>query len=165
MLERLRKSLASAIRPKIVRKPRTERAKPVRAVQGQLQTRMYQAARASRLTSGWATSTTSADSELVSSLTSLRNRSRALVRDAAYAKRAKVVVQNNVIGSGIGMQAQVMSTRDTLREDVNDAIEEAWREWAGAGTCHTGGTMHFCDLERALMGQVFEAGEVFVRKH
>jgi hypothetical protein len=29
---------------------------------------MYQASRASRLTSGWATSTTSADSELVSSL-------------------------------------------------------------------------------------------------
>ncbi|HKQ24097.1 MAG TPA: phage portal protein [Burkholderiales bacterium] len=126
---------------------------------------MYQAARASRLTSGWATSTTSADTELVSSLTQLRNRSRALVRDAAYAKRAKVVVQNNVIGSGIGMQAQVVSTRDTLRGDVNDAIEEAWREWACAENCHTGGTLHFCDLERALMGQVFEAGEVFVRKH
>jgi lambda family phage portal protein len=126
---------------------------------------MYQAARASRLTAGWATSTTSADSELVSSLTQLRNRSRALVRDAAYAKRAKVIVQNNVIGAGIGMQAQVMSTRDELRENVNDAIEEAWRDWACAEYCHTGGTLHFADLERALMGQVFEAGEVFVRKH
>jgi lambda family phage portal protein len=126
---------------------------------------MYQAARASRLTSGWATSTTSADSELLSSLTALRNRSRALVRDSAYAKRAKVLVQNNVIGAGIGMQAQVMSSRDALRTDVNDAIEEAWRDWACAEYCHTGGTLHFCDLERALMAQVFEAGEVFVRKH
>ena len=162
MLDNLRKSIARVIRPKVERKPR---AKPARRVEGQVQTRMYQAARASRLTSGWATSTTSADSELVSSLTNLRNRSRALVRDAAYAKRAKVIVQNNVIGSGIGMQAQVMSSRDTLREDMNDAIEEAWREWACAEYCHTGGTLHFCDFERALMGQVFEAGEVLVRKH
>jgi lambda family phage portal protein len=87
------------------------------------------------------------------------------VRDAAYAKRAKVIVVNNVIGAGIGMQAQVMSSRDTLRENVNEAIEEAWRDWCRAETCHTGGVLHFCDLERALMGQVFEAGEVFVRKH
>ena len=130
-----------------------------------MQMRIYQAARSSRLTSGWATSTTSADSELSASLTALRNRSRALVRDAAYAKRAKVVVQNNVIGAGIGMQGQVMSSRDTLREDVNTAIEEAWRDWSCSEYCHTGGTLHFCDLERALMGQVFDAGEVFVRKH
>jgi lambda family phage portal protein len=127
--------------------------------------RMYQASRASRLTSGWATSTTSADSELVSSLQTLRNRSRALMRDAPHAKRAKVIVQNNVVGSGIGLQAQVMTTRGDLREAVNDALEEAFCEWSCAERCHTGGTLHFADLERALMGQVFEAGEVFVRKH
>lgn len=153
MFDNLRKSLARAISPSRARGPTP------------LQMRMYQASRASRLTAGWATSTTSADSELSSSLRALRNRSRALVRDSAYAKRAKVIVQNNVIGSGIGMQAQVISSRDSLREDVNDAIEEAWRDWAIAQTCHTGGTLHFCDLERALMAQVFEAGEVFVRKH
>lgn len=117
------------------------------------------------MTSGWATNTTSADAELGSSLTSLRNRSRALVRDAAYAKRARVVVQNNVIGAGIAMQAQVSTARGTFRETVNDAIEAAWCEWSLAKNCHTGGTLHFNDLERALMGQVFEAGEVFVRKH
>lgn len=127
--------------------------------------RMYHTALNSRLTSGWAQSTTSADSELHTSLTSLRNRSRALVRDAAYAKRAKVVVTNNVIGSGIGLQAQVMSSRDTMREDINDAIESAFREWCAADSCHTGGALHFSDFERALMGQIFEAGEVFVRKH
>jgi lambda family phage portal protein len=169
MFENFRKSIARVIRPKVVRAPRKEKAaarhSPLVTHHSGMQTRMYQAARASRLTAGWATSTTSADSELISSLTQLRNRSRALVRDAAYAKRASVIVQNNVIGSGIGMQAQVMSSRDTLREDVNDAIEEAWRDWACAEYCHTGGTLHFCDFERAVMSQVFEAGEAFVRKH
>lgn len=127
--------------------------------------RQYAAAKSSRLTSGWGGSDTSADSELSSSLSSLRQRSRALVRDAAYAKRAKVIVVNNVIGPGIGMQAQVVTSRDTLNDRVNDAIESAWDEWTRADSCHTGGTLHFADLERAAMGQVFEAGEVIIRKH
>ena len=127
--------------------------------------RMYAGAKGSRLTDGWGQSTTSADSELSSSLTVLRSRSRALVRDAAYAKRAKVVVVNNVVGSGIGVQAQVMTSRKVLNDRVNDDIEEVWKEWSQGKRCHTGGTLHFNDFERIVMGQVFEAGEVFIRKH
>jgi lambda family phage portal protein len=126
---------------------------------------MYAAARVSRLTSGWSASGTSADAELSSSLATLRGRSRQLVRDAAYAKRAKRIVVNNVIGSGVGMQAQVMSTRGELREDANAAIETAWDKWSRASSCHTGGQLCFPDLERAAMGQVFEAGEAFLRMH
>lgn len=175
MFENLRKSLAKVITPprsrmspldRAARKAlRESAANPAGRAGARYDTRMYQAAKASRLTSGWATSTTSADSELSSSLTTLRNRSRALVRDSGYAKRAKVIVQNNVVGSGVGMQAQVMSTRDTLREDVNDSIETAWEDWCCAENCHTGGTLHFADFERIVLGQIFEAGEVFVRKH
>jgi lambda family phage portal protein len=63
------------------------------------------------------------------------------------------------------MQAQVMASRGTLREDVNAAIESAWTRWARADSAHTGGQLCFADLERAAMGQVFEAGEVFIRIH
>lgn len=156
MLEKLRASIARLISPPLEVAPRAARP---------LTGRMYASAKASRLTAGWQTNNSSADSELVSSLTSLRSRSRALVRDASYAKRAKVVVQNNVIGSGIGMQAQVMTSRDALNDRINDAIEEAFKRWSLADSCHTGGAMHFADLERAAMGQVFAAGEVFFRKH
>jgi lambda family phage portal protein len=107
----------------------------------------------------------SADSELDSSLQKLRARSRQMVRDSAYAKRARLVVVNNVIGSGVGMQAQVGTTRDGLNSRVNDDIETAWAAWADAANCHTGGALHFHDFERAAMGEVFTAGEVFVRKH
>lgn len=127
--------------------------------------RMYASARADRLTSGWAPMNSSADAELVSSLTTLRARSRALVRDSSYAKRARVLVVNNVIGQGIGLQAQVKTSRDDLNDRVNDQIEEAWAEWSEADNCHTGGRLHFCNFERQLMAQVFEAGEVFIRKH
>lgn len=127
--------------------------------------RMYQNAKASRLTDGWSASNGSADGELVSSLTVLRSRSRSLVRDSSYAKRAKVIVVNNVVGTGIGLQAQVRSVRGELNRRVNDQVEEAWTEWCRADSCHTGGRLHFADLERAVMAQVFEAGEAFLRIH
>jgi lambda family phage portal protein len=126
---------------------------------------MYDGARRTRLTSDWPTMNGSADSELATSLVDLRARSRALIRNASYAKRAKVIVVNNVVGAGIGLQAQVKTTRDEMAERVNDGIEKAWCDWTAAARCHTGGTLHFSDLERAAMGQVFEAGEVFIRKH
>lgn len=135
------------------------------AFQGKTATRMYAAARASRLAGDWQAGNTSADSELSSSLTQLRARSRALCRDVSYAKRAKQLVVNNVIGTGIGMQAQVYNTRDVLNSRVNDEIEAVWQEWCSADHCHTGGRLEFSLFERALMAQVFEAGEVFIRKH
>ncbi len=130
-----------------------------------VQQRMYQAARPSRFNVGLGQSTSSADAELANSLTRLRASSRQLVRDASYAKRAKTLVVNNVIGPGIGLQAQVKTTRGELHVRANDDIERAWCEWSCADSCHTGGAMHFSDLERAAMGQVFEAGEVFIRMH
>lgn len=128
--------------------------------------RMYASARPSRGTIGFGSyGNSSADSELASSLTALRSRSRQMVRDNPYAKRAKLLVVNNVIGPGVGMQAQVMNSRNGLYERANTEIEERWCEWANADSCHTGGSLHFHDIERVAMGHVFEAGEAFIRVH
>jgi lambda family phage portal protein len=127
--------------------------------------RMYGAARNTRNTTGFGSTTTSADTELASSLTALRNRSRQMVRDSAYARRARDLVVNNVIGSGMGVQAQVMNTRGDLRTPINDSIERAWKAWCAADSCHTGGVMHFGDIERAALAQVFETGECFLRAY
>lgn len=128
--------------------------------------RMYAAAKKNRLTSDWRGDDTSADAELVSSLRQLRGRSRQLCRDSSYAKRAKRLVVNNVIGSsGIGMQCQIKTNDGKLIKRINDDIEELWGEWCQADQCHIGGRLHFASFERALMAQVFEAGEVFVRLH
>ncbi len=125
--------------------------------------RLYSGAKGGRLM--FTASAGSSDSELYSSLPILRNRSRALCRDNVYAKRACMVVVNNVIGMGVGVQAQVMNQRGRLLNDINDAIEKTWKEWSRADTCHTGGALHFSDFERAAMSEVFQAGEVFIRKH
>jgi capsid protein len=135
------------------------------ALAGKKQQRMYAAARTSRLTMAFGTSNSSANAELHSSLRALRDRSRQLVRDSAYAKRARGIVVDNVIGTGIGMQAGVRATRGELRKPVNDAISTAFWDWCRADRCHTGGQLHFCDMERQAMGQVFEAGEIILRLH
>jgi lambda family phage portal protein len=127
--------------------------------------RMYAAAEASRLSGPWQAANSSADHELSSSLRQLRSRSRALCRDVSYAKRAKLLVVNNVIGSGIGMQGQVKGTRGELITRINDDIEARWAEWCAADSCHTGGGLQFAEFERTCMAQIFEAGEVFIRKH
>lgn len=128
--------------------------------------RMYATARNPRGTFGWGMSDASADAELASSLTRMRASSRMLCRDAPYAKRARGLVQNNVIGTGIGLQAQVMmATKDELAPRINDAVEREWDLWMRPGSCHMGGALHFSDLERCGLGEIFEAGEVMVRLH
>lgn len=127
--------------------------------------RMYAAAKPSRLNSGWSVLATSADMELSTSLTALRTRSRQLIRDASYAKRAHGIIVNNVIGQGVGLQAGVMTSRGDYNNRVNDDIQTQFARWASADNCHTGGSLHFHDLERAVMGQVFDTGEAFVRIH
>lgn len=129
------------------------------------QARMYSGSAPSRLTYDWITSTSSADAELVRGLRTLRNRSRALVRDNGHAKRARAVIQANVVGNGIGLQASLTNNRGRLVNKVNDGIEATWSDWCRARHCHIGGRLAFGDLERLLMGEVFEAGEVFIRLH
>lgn len=127
--------------------------------------RMYGGARNTKTTAYFGGASTSADAELNSSLAALRSRSRQMVRDSGYAKRAKAVLVNNTIGTGVGLQAQVLGVRGELNQRVNDDIERAHREWSCADACHTGGALHFGDMERMLLGEVCEAGEVLVRLH
>lgn len=129
------------------------------------QARLYSGSAPTRLTYDWITSTSSADAELVRGLRALRNRSRSLVRDNGHAKRARAVIQANVIGPGIGLQATLTNNRGRLVDTVNDDIEAAWADWCRARHCHIGGRLHFADLERLLMGEVFEAGEAIIRIH
>lgn len=127
--------------------------------------RMYASARSTRTTGGFGNGDTSADAEISTSLARLRQRSRQMVRDSSYAKRAKKIVVGNVIGAGVGMQCQVGTTRNGLNDAVNGDIEQVFSQWCAADSAHTGGKLHFHDLERALLGEVFEAGEVLVRVH
>jgi lambda family phage portal protein len=127
--------------------------------------RIYQGAQVGRLTADWVTSSTSADAEIAASLVRLRDRARQLVRDNDYARAAVRAVRNNVVGTGIRLQAQVpmLRGRGRLDQATNDKIEAAWARWGRAETCHTAGRLSWPDIERLVIGAAAEAGEVFVR--
>jgi lambda family phage portal protein len=95
----------------------------------------------------------------------LRNRARQLVRDNDYAKRAKALVVNNVVGTGIRLQMQVRMQRGGGRLDkvVNDAIETAWIKWCRKATCDVAGRLSMHQIERMAVGAMVESGEILVR--
>jgi lambda family phage portal protein len=127
--------------------------------------RSYAGSQNGRTTADWMANSTSADTELYTGLRTLRNRSRQLVRDNEYAGHiVERVIPNNVVGQGIRFQAQVMMRRaNKLDERVNDSIETEWKRWSRAEHCHTAGRMSFQDIERLVMRNVPEAGEILVR--
>ena len=119
--------------------------------------RMFGGAQASRLTSDWVTSVTSADQEIKGSLKRLRSRSRQLVRDNDYAKSAVRVVRNSVVGTGVRLQAQVMRQRGgKLDTRINEQLEKAWSMWGRKDSCNTAGLLCFSDIEKLAVSSMCE---------
>lgn len=127
--------------------------------------RAYEGALVSRLTADWVTSSTSADAEINGSLVRLRNRSRQLVRDNAYARQALRAIACNVVGHGIRMQSQIPMQLGggRLDERLNRQIESAWEGWCRPSTCHTAGRLSFVEISRLAIQAIAESGEVFIR--
>jgi len=130
----------------------------------QMAKRAYAAAQNNRLTSDWISQATSADSEIRGSIRMLRNRARQLVRDSDFAKAALRAVRNNVVGTGIKLQAQVQMQRGgRLADEMNRRIEDEWARWTVAKRCHCAGKLTWADIQRLSITSVMESGEVFIR--
>ncbi|OXE37438.1 MAG: phage portal protein [Phenylobacterium zucineum] len=129
--------------------------------------RAYTGAQFGRLLSDWVASSTSQDAESRMAIRVLRNRVRDLGRNNDYVVNALRAIQNNTIGQGVALQAQVKRKRGPgsgkLDLDVNQAIETAWQRWKRADSCHTAGVLSFPEIERLLVRNVAESGEIFVR--
>jgi lambda family phage portal protein len=128
--------------------------------------RIYAGAIRNRLNSDWIASSTSADSEIWSSLRTLRDRSRSLCRDNDYAIGAVRTILSNVLGeSGIKMQSKVKLLRgDRLNDSLNKTIEALWKDWQNPKYCDVGGRLAWPQLERLALRSVIESGEVLIRK-
>lgn len=126
--------------------------------------RSFDGARYDRLVSDWVTSTNSLDADLRKGLKTLRQRSRDLAQNNDYVRNALRVIENNVVGQGITMQASVRMRRGNRMDDTtNAAIEAAWAKWKRARYCHTAGILSFADIERLAIRSVADSGEVFIR--
>jgi lambda family phage portal protein len=119
-------------------------------------TRGYDGAARGRRTNGWRAPGTSADAEIATAGTLLRDRMRDLVRNNPHAAKAVSALVNNIIGSGIIPRAA--SGNDKLDAKVN----ALWEKWSSQ--CDADGQLDFLGLQTLACRQMIEAGEVLIRR-
>lgn len=120
--------------------------------------RKYEGASRGNRTKGWHTTGTSANAEITPSLSTLRNRSRDLVRNNCHAKRGMAVIRTNTVGTGIITQ---INGRSSKKAKVTDALFDAWAE----STAIDYDRRHdIYGLQNIVIGTVAESGECLIRR-
>lgn len=120
--------------------------------------RKYDGASLDRRGKNWRSSPASANTEIEVAGHILRNRSRDLGRNNAYARRSFHVIPNSVIGTGI---------MPSIRSSVGGhqkALRDLWKTWADDIGCDADRRKTFYTIQRQVMRAVIESGEVLVRR-
>jgi len=124
------------------------------------------ASKARRSLSSWATEGSDADTDILTDLPTLRERSRDLCRNNPLAAGAIKTKLTNVIGTGLRFHSQVQ--RDVLGLDEEQAaklerlIEREWRLFWDTKDVDLGRTLNGHAITRMVYHQEKENGDVFV---
>jgi lambda family phage portal protein len=148
-----------AIAPGVAASRAESRAKFTRAeLRNKHATRTYEAATKGRRTDGWMAMGTDANAEIGVSLTTLRDRSRALRRDNPFASRAISGIANNMVGTGI-----IPAPRGRTKSATAAAMQ-LWKEWGETSLCDASGGQNFYGLQNLAAQSVSEGGEIIIRR-
>ncbi len=125
--------------------------------------RSYQGAEPSRVSSNRAPKNQPADQELLGPFGADRLRAwgRDLVRNNAYAWGVVDTIVSSVVGCGIKAQSIAENINGEDLEDINDARDKVWSEWAEV--CDINGQLTFDEIQALAQREIVEAGEVLVR--
>jgi lambda family phage portal protein len=126
--------------------------------------RKYDGASHGKRTQGWRASSTSANSENLSALHTLRDRSRDLTRNNPYAASALQTIVVNTIGTGIVCQPKPMRQNNRGEAQRAQRLLELWKSWAESTDCDADGVLDFYGLQSLIMRTTVESGECLVRK-
>lgn len=141
-------SLIFAVAPRVA----LERARARLAI------RTYEAAAPGRRTSGWSRSRADVNTLIAVAGPELRIHARNLVENNGYAKRARRVIANNVVGWGIVPRPNGESAED------NAAASKLWKQWADSTDCDADGRLTFAGLQHLAIRSIFTDGEVLIRR-
>ena len=118
--------------------------------------RHYEGASHTRRAEGWNPRSSNADAEIKLAGRSLRDRTRYLCRNNPYAKKAKRVIGNCVVGSGIRLQ---IKGPDRLVKRVLPI----WKDWAETPAIDYYSRHNWYELQRVIMNGWIESGEMLCR--
>lgn len=110
--------------------------------------RAYEGAAQTRRTSNWRTSGASANAEISTALPRLRARSRDLVRNNPYSKRAIAALVGNAVGIGITLGL------------TQKATAKVWKAWVAEADFH--GDCDFYGLQALAARATFESGDCLI---
>jgi lambda family phage portal protein len=138
---------------------------PAKPEPARVKVRDYAAAQIGRLFADFRGGGASADSELLASLSQMRNRSRELERNDPYVRRYFDLMKVNVIGPN-GMRLQVKARNDRaegMDTFANRMIEEKWAEFCQRGNCTADGQMSMKALCDLVLAGALRDGEQFLQ--
>ena len=119
---------------------------------------VYDGATLGRRADGWRRLSTDSNSENRFALRLLRDGARDMVRNNAFAFRAKSTIAHNVIGAGI--LPQVRAVRPERAAAVNDLVKRHFE----TTDIDADGRLNLYGLQSLAMSTVVEAGEVLIRR-
>lgn len=117
------------------------------------QVRAFEGAKRSRKTAGWVTPSTGANAENLGSLPVLINRSRSLVRDNPWAKKAIGNWVTDAIGTGI-----------RLAIPADSRAGRTWCSWAETSACDADNLSDLYGLQQLAARTMWESGAVIIRR-
>lgn len=127
--------------------------------------RKFEAAAANRLTASWMAGSASMDDDLRNSLDAVRNRSRDLFKNDAYAAKFGRMVRNNVVGAqGFVLQCAAVESNGKPDAAANTAIEDAWYRQCRPGNFDVTGKLSGDDFWRTAATVLPRDGELLIRK-
>lgn len=111
----------------------------------------------------WVSQVKSINQDLREQGEALRARARDLEQNNDYASRYLNLVETNIIGEGIKLQAKARTSRNKLDNRVNRLIEREFSAWTEATNCSLDGRLDWSDIQRLVARTVARDGEVIVR--
>ena len=119
---------------------------------------LYEGAAVGRRTSGWRSVGTDINQENRLALGRLRDVSRDMVRNNAYASRAKATIAHNVVGTGI--LARVKANTPKRAEQIKALLDRHF----DTTDIDADGRLNLYGLQSLAMSTIVESGEVLIRK-
>ncbi len=116
---------------------------------------LFDAGSHTRRTRGWQAPTASPNTAVLWDLTTLRDRSRAAVRNDGFAKGSIDILVTNIIGWGIKPLSQA------LEKEFRESVHLLWNLWVDESDAD--GLLSFYGQQSQAVRCWLEAGEVFIR--
>ncbi len=124
------------------------------------------ASRTRRSLKEWMTTSSDANSDILPALSTLRDRSRDLIRNNPLAAGAIKTKVTNVVGTGLRLQSRIdrdiLPMSDTIADDWEKNTEREWNLFWNSKNCDITKTMDGHALTRLVYRQGLENGDVFV---